>query len=464
MTGDNIAALEAYQEQHRNGREPASVLVPDDKLTTRMSDIETRSIRWAWHGRVQLEVLTVWTGEEGLGKSVFAAWLAAQATRGKLEGDWHGKPIDVLVLAGEDGLGDTWAPRLAVADADLKRVHALKLEALPITWNICDGIDDLRRAVRASGAKLVVIDALLEHLPPASGGENINSAQYVRAALTPLRRLAEELGIAIIFSLHPPKARGHAFRDFVQGSQAFSAIARSGLLFGWHPDDAEDDPLRRRVLIRGKGNHERIPPAITFRVVGKEYRHTGDGVVGEREVVVDVEPSDVTFSRLTARGGSDESRSSKSEETVDILRERLSDGEWHASKPILDGLEALDLKSGSVVTRAKQLAGVESRKTASQWEWRIPKTPAKNPTPPITIQTESWPENTPNPQCSPEESKIPSQGTTEPWQGGPGCNHDTPRWRVTPSGMWLCDACYPHPQNSHTIEWDQQHALTEGAA
>lgn len=449
MSGENITALAAYQDRDEpaSGYEP----VPDDQLIKRMSDVKSRSIRWAWRGRVQLGVLTVWTGEEGLGKSVFAAWLAAQATRGILDGQWSGHPVDVLIVAGEDGLEDTWAPRLAVADADLERVHALSLEALPLTWNITDGIDDLRQAVLASGAKLVVIDALLDHFPPSSGGENINSPTFVRAALRPLKRLSKELGIAIIFSLHPPKARGHAFRDFVQGSQAFSAIARSGLLFGWHPDDAEDDPLRRRVLIRGRGNHGRKPSSLAFRVVGKDYRHTGDGVVEEREVVVDVQPSDVTFSRLTARGSSDESRNSKSEEAADILRERLSDGDWHASKPIRDELQARDLNSDSVVNRGKEIADVQSRKTASEWQWRI----AKNPSdPPITSQMDSWSKNTPNPQCLREDSKNPSAVQTDPWTSRLDCKHDGPRWRATPTGMWLCGACFPN--DSSTVEWDQQ--------
>jgi hypothetical protein len=196
----------------------------------RASGVSSRAIKWAWKGRMACGYLTVWTGEEGLGKSVFAAWLAARASRGELaEGIWQGQPVDVLIVAGEDAIEDTWNPRLKLAGADLDRVSYLDLEELGPYWNVRDGIGDARAAVKETGAKLVVIDALLDHFPPTSGGESINNPTTVRAALAPLKQLVQELEITGIISLHPPKSRGVAFRDLVQASQAFSAIPRLGL-------------------------------------------------------------------------------------------------------------------------------------------------------------------------------------------------------------------------------------------
>src|SRR5436305_15336784 len=94
-------------------------------LVKRASEVRSRSIRWAWEGRLALGYLTVMTGEEGLGKSVFMAWLIGRATRGELIGEWHGRPASVLVVAGEDGIADTWRPRLDLAGADLDRVSFL---------------------------------------------------------------------------------------------------------------------------------------------------------------------------------------------------------------------------------------------------------------------------------------------------------------------------------------------------
>src|SRR5205085_2242095 len=129
-------------------------------------------------------------------------------------------------------------------------------------------------AVRELEASVVFIDAALNHMPPAKAGESINSPSFVRAALSPLKRLAQELDLVVLFSMHPPKGRSSNFRDLVQASQAFSAVPRVGLLFAYHPaDDDEDAGDRRRVLIRGKGNIGPDPGALEFRVVGRSYAH-----------------------------------------------------------------------------------------------------------------------------------------------------------------------------------------------
>lgn len=387
-------------------------------LTKRMSDVSSRTIHWAWTGRLALGYLTVQTGEEGLGKSVFAAWLAAQATLGQLEGVWRGKPVDVLIVGTEDGLEDTWKPRLTLAGADGDRVSFLDLDALGVHWNIRDGIEKLREAISENNAKLVVFDALLDNLPPATGGENINSPTFVRSALGPLKNLVNELGITGLISLHPPKSRGVAFRDLVQASQAFSAIPRLGLYFGWHPDDAEDDPYRRRVLVRGKGNIGRNPGALEFRVVGREHLHD-DGECQEREVVVDVQPSDVTLSRLLARPQG-EASSSKTEQAVEIIRANLADGEWHPATPIRDELQDAGLNSGSVVTAAKRQLGVEDRKRSGSlgggWEWRIPPQPRARVE---RFQMESSREKGSKPLQTPEDSKIPPPVKTESYGAVP---------------------------------------------
>jgi hypothetical protein len=132
-----------------NGARPGSD-APSPSLTVRASDVRSRSIRWAWTGRLALGYLAVWTGIESVGKSVFAAWVIARLTHGELPGQFAADPVDVLVIASEDGIEDTWKPRLDLADADLERVHFIQV---PTGWNVRDGIDILRRAMKATGAR-----------------------------------------------------------------------------------------------------------------------------------------------------------------------------------------------------------------------------------------------------------------------------------------------------------------------
>jgi len=340
-------------------------------LVTRADAVSSRSIRWAWTGRLAVGYLTVITGVEGLGKSVFAAWQVARLTRGDLPGEWQGEPVDVLIVAGEDGIADTWRPRLEIAGADLKRVSFLNLDQLPTDWNLRDGIGDVRGALEETDARFVHVDALLDHMPPPKGGESINSPTFVRQALGPMKRLVRELEIVLEFCLHPPKARSGDFRDLVQASQAFGAIPRVGLLFSYHPDDAAEDPDRRRVVLRGKGNLGEDPGALEFRVGSKSYTHD-DGRTTKREVVVDVAPSAVVIGDLAPDRMIGARQPTKAEQAAEILRDALGDHDWHPAAAIRDQLAAAGLNSGSVRTHALGLARVEKRKTQHAWEWRLP--------------------------------------------------------------------------------------------
>jgi hypothetical protein len=340
------------------------------------ADVQSRAIRWGWDGRDPIGYLAVQTGVEGIGKGVFAAWRIAQYSRGELPGEWRGQPVTTLVVAGEDGIADIWKPRLALADADLTRVQFLKLngEHVPIGWNVRDGIDVLEAAIQKTAAQVVFFDAILDHLPAPGAGESVNSPTWVRRALAPLKQLARSLDIVATYSMHPPKAKSADFRDLVQLSQAFSAVPRVGMLYAYHPQDEPDDPDRRRVLIRGKGNIGRDPGALEFRIAARPYRHD-DGRTTEREVVVGVSRSDVSMADLTRRPMFGEREPTKTEQAAEAIRAALADGEWHLAKPILDALAARGLAHSNVGGAARRTLGVECRKRPGErngpWEWRL---------------------------------------------------------------------------------------------
>jgi hypothetical protein len=343
-------------------------------LVIRAADVQSRPVRWAWAGRLAIGYLTVQTGIEGLGKSVFAAWMLARLTRGELDGEWRGSPIDVLIVAGEDGIADTWAPRLDLAGADRNRVAFLNLASLPPGWNLRDGIDQLRAAITETGARTVFIDAALDHMPPPTAGESINSPSFVRHALGPLKQAVRDLDLVCLFSMHPPKARSADFRDLVQASQAFSAIPRVGLLLAYHPDDGPECDTRRRVLIRGKGNLGRDPGALEFRIAARIYRHD-NGHATEREYATDVRPCAITLADLAPDKLVGARAPTKAEQAADIIRTALTDGQWHPAAPIRELLAQQAVDAAGVIDRAGRLAGIEKRKRPGEasgpWEWRL---------------------------------------------------------------------------------------------
>ena len=380
-----------WDQRSCNGSEPHKA--SDKPLVVWASGVRSASIRWAWTGRLAIGYLAVQTGIEGLGKSVFGAWMLARLTRGELDGEWHGRPVNVLVVSGEDGIGDTWRPRLELAGADLDRTAFLNLDALGAGWDLRDGIEQLAAAVARAQAQVVFVDAALDHMPAPKAGESINNPAFVRQALAPLRALTRERETVTLFSMHPPKSRSGDFRDLVQASQAFTAIPRIGLLFAYHPDDGPENPDRRRVLIRGKGNLGRDPGALEFRVTGALFEHD-DGITTDREVVIDVQRSSVTIADLAPGRMVGEREPSKTDRAEALIAEQLADRKWHPADAIRDRLYAEGVNHNSVVDEAKRRLGVQSGKETGvmhgRWGWRIAEESDAGQGSPGEGSTDSW--------------------------------------------------------------------------
>jgi hypothetical protein len=93
-------------------------------LLTPAAGVRLRPTHWLWDGRLPHGAITVGPGREGIGKSLFCAWLAARITLGELPGLYYGQPKSVIYAATEDSWERTLAGRLVVAGADMNRVWA----------------------------------------------------------------------------------------------------------------------------------------------------------------------------------------------------------------------------------------------------------------------------------------------------------------------------------------------------
>jgi len=156
------------------------------------ADVEPESPRWWWQGRIPLGSVSLLAGREGLGKSTVSTELGAQATRGELTGDLHGKPAHVVYASAEDSPETTIVPRLLAAGADLDRVSLLEVvyrddgAELPGALTLPDDTPALADAVREADARLLVLDPLVSYLP---GEVNAHRDQHVRRVLAPLAAL-----------------------------------------------------------------------------------------------------------------------------------------------------------------------------------------------------------------------------------------------------------------------------------
>ncbi|MGN7799054.1 AAA family ATPase [Leifsonia sp. 22587] len=221
-------------------------------LLTPLSMIEPRRQHFLWANRAPMGTCTIFAGRGGEGKSTYSLHIAAQLTRGELEGEFYGHPQAVLLIGHEDDLGTTVAPRLIAANANRDLVYSLNIQykdessglAITMVPDLAEDMGRIRQAVEETGAKLIIVDPLISTI----SGSNTDKDVEIRRALTPFMALAMELDLCVIAIMHVRKGGGDT-RDLLSGSHAFRDIARSVIIF------ATDDESGQRVATIDKSNY-----------------------------------------------------------------------------------------------------------------------------------------------------------------------------------------------------------------
>jgi hypothetical protein len=284
----------------------------------RLEELTPLVVGWLWYGWLPVGKLCLLDGDPGQGKSYVTLDLAARLSRGDAFPDGSpglGRPVTTLLVSCEDGVRDTVLPRLIALGADLKHVRCYlgemndgQLVRLP---KLPDDLPAFEAVIRASGAKLVVIDPLMAFL-----AESVLSIsdQSVRGVLAPLAALAERLGVTFLFVRHLNKTNGKQAIYRGGGSIGITAAMRSSMLIGRHPHDAE-----LRVLAMVKCNLEQHPVSLGF---GLEARGdaAGGGITVAWKGPVEMKANDLV-------GDVKEALSPK-----DWLRAALADGPRLASE------------------------------------------------------------------------------------------------------------------------------------
>lgn len=255
---------------------------PDDFVPTEVADVEPeppksrqlvltpasaivpQRVRWLWEGRIALGTLALLAGKEGLGKSTVLYSVAAQITRGTLDGEFSGTPKAVLVCATEDSWEHTVVPRLIAADADLERVYRVEVinaDEIHVGLSLPRDLRDVEQAAGQVDAALLLLDPLLSRLDAKL---DTHKDAEVRIALEPLVALAGRARMAVVGIMHHNKSGSTDPLQLVMGSKAFTAVARSVHTVIADPDDEAD---RRRLFATAKNNLGRADlPVLAFTI------------------------------------------------------------------------------------------------------------------------------------------------------------------------------------------------------
>jgi putative DNA primase/helicase len=233
---------------------------------TWLNKFRLQPLRWFWLGWIMEGGLNFLIGDPAAGKGLFLADLVARITRGLKLPDGNKAPrTKVLYCAVEENIGGGLLPRLIAAGAVRARVAVFTPPQVEVANDPrrfpvpSRGIASLRAEIVATGARLVILDPLVDFLAP---GTDPNNEVSVSVELKPLSRLAEEMKLAFICVRHlNKKTETNGFYRML-GSSAFAQKARVIMQIRQDPGDEDG-----RILSCEKSNYARKPAALPFRIL-----------------------------------------------------------------------------------------------------------------------------------------------------------------------------------------------------
>lgn len=236
------------------------------------SDLEPRRVSWLWDRYIPVGKFTLLDGDPGVAKSTLAIDLAARVSTGSPfphTGSDRVEPAGVVMLTAEDSPGDTVVPRLIAAGADRALVRIIETithtdeegrsyEGPP---TIPGDLDHIEAAIRAMGARLLIIDVLVAFL----GAVNTWRDGDVRRALLPLTQMADRNRCAVLGLRHLSKGSlGGPALYRGGGSIGITGAARVALMAA---PDPSDETGKRRVLAVAKNNLAATPTSLTYETI-----------------------------------------------------------------------------------------------------------------------------------------------------------------------------------------------------
>lgn len=346
---------------------------PESKATTkinvkRASSIAPEILSWLWPNRIPFGKLTLFAGHPGVGKGMATMYVAACATRGT---GWHdckntNSPVEVMIISSEDAAGDTLVPRLMAANADMDKViieSSVTSDKGDKEFSLDTDLPALRELLDANpDVKVVIIDPIMNHLGKLKG----NSEQEVRIGLSPLAKLAEKYGIAIILVTHFNKSTNSDSIQRVGGAMGMVGAVRIVWTFGEDKEDGKMKmlPLKANIAPNTGGLEYKVVPVDVY--VNGQYTSVGKTEWGEK-----------TCSSVDAaiKFKAKDEKPFPYQLAMVWLKDHLADGKPHPMKEIQTAAEYADFSEGTLKTASEKLGMLKKFRLENPgpWFWQIEK-------------------------------------------------------------------------------------------
>ena len=335
-------------------------------------DIKPEAISWIWPGWLAAGKLHILGGAPSTGKTTIGMAFAATVTNG---GNWpdgsYSPQGNVVIWTGEDDPGDTLAPRLIMAGADMSRIYFVGDVFDSTGKRSFDPARDMKplanKLADIGDVRLLIVDPIVS----AIAGDSHKNAE-VRRGLQPLVDLAMAMRCALVGITHFSKGTGG--RDPVEritGSLAFGALARVVLVAARHQEEGEDGKTKR-VLLRAKSNIGADDGGFEYDieqgelnghcgVIASVVRWVGQLEGGARELLA------------TADSTGDDGEGGTLGDAERFLSDLLSDGPL-PTKTIKADADGAGY-SWATIRRAQKTLGIDAVKAGMKggWEWSLPR-------------------------------------------------------------------------------------------
>jgi KaiC/GvpD/RAD55 family RecA-like ATPase len=346
-----IAASVGQYAPRARMKKPASARRPD---LVRLSDVQAQPVSWLWEPYIPLEMITVLSGDPGVGKTFLSLAIAASITRGEtLMTNSPATASNVLYLTLENSPAHVLRPRFDAQQGTASRLFVLQgtlyLDGETEkrgSISLAD-IDQLEAAIREANARLVVIDPLQSFL---GAGVDLHRSNETRPILDGLSKLAEKLKCAVLIVRHLSKGQSGRAVHRGLGSIDITGAARSELIAAPHPEDP-----KRRIMAHAKSNLGKFGGSLEFKI-GDEGRLIWCGA------------SDLTANELLAPESTSEEGSAL-EEAKDFLKEALSVGA-RLTREIQEEATATGI-SKATLRRAQKALNVMKRPVGFGGGWML---------------------------------------------------------------------------------------------
>jgi hypothetical protein len=240
------------RQYESNGRASAGLppREPAQLRTTCAADVKPKPLRWLVPGVLPMGKLTLLAGDGGLGKSAITLDLAARLSRGESAFGLEYPAVigDTLIVSCEDDLGDTIAPRLLSAGADLKRIHFLdgvggtEENERPALWSFAHHGPLDKYLAANPNIRLFIIDPA-SAFAGLAGCDGHKDAE-LRGLLGPLTDVAARHAVTGLLVAHLGKNEMARARARILGSVAWVNAVRAA----WIVAEREEDGGKRLLL------------------------------------------------------------------------------------------------------------------------------------------------------------------------------------------------------------------------